>query len=135
MTMYGIFNMKTNQLDCDPEPMVFGTMGEAKAVLYNSDVFDDPEDYRVEEIEALYRFEDYDGSSGEVEVYATKSEAVDAALMQWGFLTPREKKGRLNTMNGAVFSVTEIDKDGEWVADVWDIHDHLEETEEEEVNQ
>lgn len=130
--MFGIFSKKTNQLDCDPEPMTFDTYEDAHNLLHNFKVYS-VEDFEIREVEELFQFEDCDGWNGETEVYATEAEAVDAALHQWNHLTPREQKDRLNTKNGAVFAVTEIDKDGGWIADVWEIHDYLEEIEEEEV--
>lgn len=47
---WGIFNERTGELDCDPEPMVFPTRSGADAVLYNSDIYDDPSDWYVAEV-------------------------------------------------------------------------------------
>lgn len=37
--MWGIFDKKTDTLDCDPEPMVFFTCSEAVRTLYETEIY------------------------------------------------------------------------------------------------
>lgn len=46
--MYGIYNRQTDELDCDPEPMVFETMEEARTFLLEA--YDDKYAYYISEV-------------------------------------------------------------------------------------
>lgn len=70
-------------------------------------------------------FERFDGHDGQSFEFPTAEKAIDYALADWNHLVAKEQKAHLDRHNGGMFCITEIDENGDWIRDVWDITDYL----------